>query len=427
MVLFIISISGGSEFKPMPQWLSPRLGLALSFLGIAQIINWGVTYYTLALIGPHIVTETGWSEAFVYSGFAIATIIMGLASPFSGQAVDRLGGAPVMAIGTLVGVIGVALLAFAYDPIIYMVAWGVIGLAMSACLYDTSFAAIARFAGQATRQAISSMTLIAGFSSTIIWPLTAYLLAHFSWREVVLIDAAMMAFISMPLLLIGLNERAIKEAQKHHIATRTANDTGSVPLPQKPLLDEKDFTLAMILFAFVLTAHGFVVNAMSVHVITIFTDLGIDHSAAVLAGALIGPAQVASRLLELLFGKRLSAIALGLVAVLLLPLSFLIPVLLPASLVMAASFGLAYGASNGLATIMRGVVPHALFGPEGYGRRLGLIAGPPLLIKAVSPAVFAFVIATTGPHGALILAIVSGVLAAIAMIALALQVRRATA
>jgi len=411
----------------MPQWLSPRLGLALSFLGIAQIINWGVTYYTLALIGPHIVNETGWSEAFVYSGFAVATIIMGIASPFSGQAVDRLGGALVMVVGTLIGVIGVIVLANAHDPFVYMLAWGVIGFAMSACLYDTSFAAIARFAGHATRKAISSMTLIAGFSSTLIWPLTAYLLTHFTWREVVLIDAAMMALISTPLLLIGLNETAIKAAQDEHVASGSPQNADAVPLPHKPLLNEKDFTVAMVLFAFVLTAHGFVVNAMSVHVITLFTDLGIDHNAAVLAGALIGPAQVASRLLELLFGKRLSAMALGLVAVLLLPLSFLIAVLLPASLVMAASFGLAYGASNGLATIMRGVVPHALFGPEGYGRRLGLIAGPPLIIKAVAPAVFASVIAIAGPYGALSLAIVSGLLAAFAMIALALKVRRATA
>lgn len=410
----------------MPQWLSPRLGLALSFLGIAQIINWGVTYYTLALIGPHIVNETGWSEPFVYSGFAVATIVTGLASPFSGQAVDRIGGAPVMAIGTLTGVSGVIMLAFAHDPGFYLLAWGVIGLSMSACLYDTSFAAIARFAGHETRKAISSMTLIAGFSSTVIWPLTSFLLTHYTWREVTLIDAMMMAFISTPLLLIGLNEAAIKAAQDNHIASRKIEHIDAIPLPHRPVLTEKDFTIAMILFAFVLTAHGFVVNAMSVHVITLFTDLGIDHRAAVLAGSLIGPAQVASRLLELLFGKRLSAIALGLVAVMLLPLSFLIPVLLPASLLTAVGFGLAYGASNGLATIMRGVVPHALFGPEGYGRRLGLIAGPPLIVKAIAPAAFASVIAATGPHGAIILAILSGLLAGIAMIALALKVRRAT-
>lgn len=409
----------------MPHWLSPRLGLALSFLGLAQIINWGVTYYTLALIGPHIIEETGWSDAFVYSGFAIATIVMGVASPFSGQYVDRIGGAPVMAIGTCIGVVGVVMLGLAHDPLVYMFAWGVIGLAMSACLYDTSFAAIARFAGHATRKAISSMTLIAGFSSTLIWPLTAFLLTHFTWREVVLIDAAMMAFISMPLLLIGLNEKAIKTAQDKHLAAHLALSGDAVPLPHAPLLPSSRFTLAMVLFAFVLTAHGFVVNAMSVHVITLFSDLGISHNAAVLAGALIGPAQVASRLLELLFGKRLSAIALGLVAVLLLPLSFLIPLFAPSSLAIAAIFGLAYGASNGLATIMRGVVPHALFGPEGYGRRLGLMAGPPLVIKAAAPAIFAAVITANGPYGAIIFAIITGTLAGLAMIALAIMVQGA--
>lgn len=408
----------------MPQWLTPRLGFALTCLGLAQIINWGVTYYTLALIGPHIAAETGWSDPFVYSGFAVATIVTGLASPLSGQMVDRLGGAPVMAIGTLVGVAGVVLLALAHDPMMYMVAWAVIGLAMSACLYDTSFAAIARFAGHSTRKAISTMTLIAGFSSTLIWPLTALLLTHFNWREVVLIDAAMMAFISTPLLLIGLNENAIKRTQDLRDAALNTKQESAVPIPLQPLLPQSSFTTAMVLFALVLTAHGFVVNAMSVHVITLFTDLGITHSAAVLAGSLIGPAQVAARLLELLFGKRLSAIALGLVAVVLLPLSFLIPLLGPANLFTAACFGLAYGASNGLATIMRGVVPHALFGPEGYGRRLGLIAGPPLLVKAVAPAIFASVIAVAGPFGALSLAIASGLLATSAIIALALMVRR---
>lgn len=411
----------------MPHWLSPRLGLALSFLGIAQIINWGVTYYTLALIGPHIVSETGWSDAFVYSGFAVATIVMGVASPFSGQMVDQFGGGRVMAIGTLTGVVGVILLGFAHDPLIYMLSWGVIGLAMSACLYDTSFASIARFAGHATRKAISSMTLIAGFSSTVIWPLTAFLLTHYTWRDVVFIDAAMMAFISTPLLIIGLNENAIKVAQENHIAAHVSTSGEAVPLPHQPLLPHSHFRFAMILFAFVLMAHGFVVNAMSVHVITLFSDLGIDHNAAVLAGSLIGPAQVASRLLELLFGKRLSAIALGLVAVLLLPVSFLVPLFAPATLLTAAIFGLAYGASNGLATIMRGVVPHALFGPEGYGRRLGLISGPPLLIKAAAPAIFAAVIAATGPYGGLIFAVITGVTASLAMIALAVMVRRTTA
>jgi len=422
----IISINGGSKLAVMPQWLSPRLGLALLCLGVAQIINWGVTYYTLALIGPQIIVETGWSEEFVYSGFAIATIVMGIASPASGQMVDKFGGAPVMAIGTLIGAAGVVMLAMAYDPILYVLAWTVIGLSMSACLYDTSFAAIARFSGHATRKAISSMTLIAGFSSTLIWPLTAFLLTFQTWRNVVLIDAAMMAFISIPLLLIGLNDSAIRSAQAQRDASGAQENVVAPTASTMPLLPPSYFTKAMILFACVLTAHGFVVNAMSVHVITLFTDLGIEHSSAVLAGALIGPAQVASRLLELIFGKRISAMALGLIAVLLLPLSFLVPLLMPAGVAMAVLFGLAYGGSNGLATIMRGVVPHALFGPEGYGRRLGLMAGPPLIFKAAAPAIFASVMASSGPTGAILFAIATGGLAGIAILALAIMVRRAS-
>jgi hypothetical protein len=89
------------------------------------------------------------------------------------------------------------------------------------------------------------------------------------------------------------------------------------------------------------------------------------------------------------------------------------------------TFGLVYGASNGLMTIARGIVPHALFGPVGYGRRLGLISAPTMIVKAASPAIFAWMMHVTGPNGAMIGAVILGIFASIAMIALALLAFRA--
>lgn len=384
---------------------------ALLTLGVTQVINWGALYYTLAMIGPRISAETGWSPTFISSGFTIAMITLGLVSPVAGRAVDQYGGAGVMAIGSLVGALGLALLAFAYSPALYLLAWAIIGLAMGSCLYDSAFASLSQVAGSGTRQAISLLTLIAGFASTVFWPLTLFALSYFDWRTVMLTYAATLLIVCVPLHLIGLRKSRPSPDNGAPLETATTETPRHIP----PAIPEKT---ALILFALVLAGHGFVVNALSVHVITLFSNLGVTEHDAVLAGALIGPAQVGARLIELLFGRHLNPLVLGLVSVLLLPIAFVIPLAFGASAIVAMTFGLVYGASNGLMTIARGIVPHALFGPVGYGRRLGLIAAPTMLVKAASPMIFAWIMHETGTNSAMIGAAILGILASIAMITL---------
>jgi hypothetical protein len=262
------------------------------------------------------------------------------------------------------------------------------------------------------------VTLIAGFASTFIWPLTSALLTLFDWRGVCLIDAALIAFVSAPMLVISLRGNTVP-APSPTILEKV--EAGSIPKGQ--LLAEKHFSGAMVLFAIVLTSLGFVANALSVHVITLFQSLGINAATAILAGSLIGPAQVGARILELAFGRRLSAMGLGMVPVILMPLAFAIPLLLTATSSVAILFGLVYGAANGLATIARGVVPYALFGPNGYGRRLGLITAPTLLVKATSPAIFAAIMTGFGPLSALVFVLGISLFATLAMLALVWLVR----
>jgi len=405
----------------IPEWLTPKLRFTLLGLGVGQIINWGVLYYTLALIGPHIVRETGWSEGFVYSGFAVATIATGLFGPLSGQMIDRLGGSPVMLTGTFIGATGMALMALSWQWPVYLLAWTIMGVGMSACLYDSTFAAIARFAGSTTRKSISLVTLIAGFASTVSWPATSALLIHFNWREVVMFDAVLMVAISMPAIYFGLkNSDSIGLTLKANPSVAHHQASGLT----SPILSEQNFPAAMMLFAVVLTALGFVANALSVHIITLFQSLGIDAGSALLAGALIGPAQVGARVLELAFGRKLSAMGLGILPVVLMPIGFIIPLALGTNPAVAVLFGLVYGASNGLATIARGVVPYALFGPSGYGRRLGLISAPALIVKAAAPAIFATILAAYGPFIAILFVLGVSLLATLAMMGLTILVRR---
>jgi hypothetical protein len=398
------------------------LGLRIAALGVAQIINWGALYYTLALIGPKIIAETGWSEGFVYSGFAIATLLIGAVGPLSGRLVDRHGGRSVMICGTLVSACGMVILSQADTPFLFLFAWAVMGLGMSACLYDSSFASLAQLAGPTTRRAISGLTLVAGFSSTVTWPITSALLKQTDWRGVCLFDAMVMLCVSGPLIFFALRKpypplaaKPATDLDEDNKRTKPTNGTALVP---------KDKTLkAMILFALIFTTQGFVLNAMSIHVLSLFETLGMSAGAAMFAGTLIGPSQVAARFIELLFGRNLSVMALGLVTMALFPIALTIPLILPPTIATACIYGLVYGASAGLSTIARGVMPYELFGADGYGRRLGLLAAPALLAKAFAPATIALIAEAQGPVGALSTCIAIALIALLATIALDRTVR----
>lgn len=400
------------------------LGPRITALGIAQIINWGVLYYTLALIGPKIIAETGWSEGFVYSGFAMATLLMGACGPLSGRLVDRHGGLPVMLGGTLVSALGLIILGSSHNAYVYSLAWAVMGLGMSACLYDSSFASLTQLAGSSTRRAISGLTLVAGFSSTFTWPITSALLTWTDWRGVTFIDALAMICISGPMIAYALRKpyplnTALTGEDK------SDEDDLSLPLTGVAQVPKENHLKAMILFAMIFAAQGFVLNAMSIHVLSLFENLGMSAGAAMLAGTLIGPSQVAARLIELLFGRSLSVMNLGLITMGLFPLALAVPLLLPPSLMTAFIFGVVYGASAGLSTIVRGVMPYELFGAEGYGRRLGLLSAPALLAKAFAPAAVAIIIDAHGPELAVLSCITIASMALIATAALDRTVRGA--
>jgi predicted MFS family arabinose efflux permease len=359
----------------------PRMVIrTLVILSITQILNWAFLYYAFALWAPRIIQETGWSGSLVFGGYSLSLFVTGLASPFAGRLVDRHGGRQVMAAGTLLGASGLVLLAFSHEPNLYFAAFALMGLGNAGALYDPAFATLTQVAGSQARRAISTLTLAGGFASTVSWPLTLFLFNWFDWRVMALIYACVLVILCTPLHFFGLPRGARSDV-------RDRADTPS-PIPPQPLQEQPvrgPEWQALGLFALVIMAHGFVTSSFSVHVIHVLDQWGLGEAVAVSAGALIGPAQVLARLIEMLYGRHSPALTLGVGSVALLPIAFIVLMLLPHGLVSAGLFALFYGASNGLLTIVRGLVPLALFGPEGYGRRLGLISGPSLVVKAIAP------------------------------------------
>jgi hypothetical protein len=365
---------------------------AVPVLGVTQILSWGTIFYTPVLILPLVAQERSWSIAFAMGGFSAGLLVAGLVSPYVGRSVDRAGGHIVMTAGSLVGAIGLLLIEYASNKIAYVAVWMVLGLAMAANLYDPAFASLGRIFGAAARRPITALTLIGGFASTVSWPATHFLLEAVGWRGTYLIYAALLAFVSAPLHALAL--------------PRSRAESEPAPKPDTPaparVLPARG--LAFLLVAAAFGAYAFVPSGMSANLLAIFGRAGIDSATVVWIGALFGPAQVGARVVEFTFGRELHPLWVVRFALSALLCGFLMLAMFGISTPTAAAFALMFGGANGLVTITRGAVPLVLFGASGYGRLMGRLAGPWLLMQAAAPMVMAFVVERASDSAALALA-----------------------
>lgn len=365
---------------------------AVPVLGITQILTWGTIFYTPVLIVPLIAAERGWSISFAMGGFSIGLLVAGLVAPYVGRSIDRFGGHVVMALGSLTGALGLFLIVSAAHPIAYYAVWMVLGVAMAANLYDAAFSTLGRIFGIGARRPITALTLAGGFASTVSWPMTYFLLERVDWRGTYLIYAALLACIAAPLHALALPR------------TRYQSDIAASDKATAPVKVLSPCGLPFILVASAFASYAFVPSGLSAHLLAIFAREGIGSATVVWIGALFGPAQVGARLIEFAFGRNLYPLWIARFALTTFLCAFLMLVLLGVSTATAASFALMFGGANGLITIARGAVPLALFGASGYGRLMGRLAGPFLLVQAAAPFIMAYMIERTSDLGALALA-----------------------
>lgn len=338
-------------------------------IGFTQTLAWATTFYVPAtMVGPAS-ADLGVSSTLLLGGFSMALLVTGLMSPWVGRRIDRVGGRGVLAMSTVVTASGLFLMAAVPHVIAWYVAWMVVGVGMAMGLYDAAFGTIGRLMGAEARPSIVGVTLMAGFASTIGWPMGAWLAAHVGWRVALGGYAALQVAMLLPVILIFVPKAAPAEP----VAARTMR-SGPSPAPR-----------AFFLLAAYFTLRSGINAVVTVHALTLLGGMGFGAAAAVGAAALIGPAQVGSRGLDWFFGRGLNPMVTGVVSAVLLPMA---TVALLAGLP-AAVFTLLYGLSNGILTIGRGTLPLHVFGPEGYAARIGRLALPALLASAVAPTLVA--------------------------------------
>lgn len=371
-----------------PSWrarLTDPMAVAVVALGITQITAWGTSYYCLGVLAGPIVRDTGWSRGFVFLGFTVALLAMGLVSNAVGRAIDRQGGRKVMTLGTLVVSAGLFALAHVHHHATYLAVWVLLGLGMRLCLYDAAFAALVQVAPSRGRAAISYLTLFGAFASSVFWIIGHALEEQVGWRSTLALFALINLVICLPLHWFGLARRETNEHARAASAAKAAS-------PDGPPLEGRARSVAIVLFALIMSLNGYVFGVVSVQLVPLLEAAGLATAAAVWVASLKGVAQFSGRVVEIVFGRNLRAITVGRIAVGILPPSLLLLLIGTGSLPLVVAFTLVMGASQGVITIVRGAVPLALFGAQGYGAVLGVIATPILVVNAASPTVFAWIV-----------------------------------
>ena len=346
-------------------------------LGVAQTLAWGSTYYLPAILANSMAAELGFGTPWIFVAFSAGLLASAFLGPTAGRLIDVHGGRRVLPVSNVVMAAGLALLGTTSGLVSLFAAWLIIGIGTSAGLYEAAFATLAGIYGRDARRSITGITLIAGFASTVCWPLSAYMDVTIGWRATCFVWAAAHLVIGLP---INAALPAGRSAEKKSEVAAQDADRGRL--------------LVMIALAFVFAAAWFCSTAMAAHLPRVLQESGASLAAAVAAAALVGPAQVGARLLEFWLMRQVHPIVSARIASLAHPVGAagLIAVGAPA----ASPFAVIHGAGNGVMTIASGALPLALFGPGGYGLRQGMLMAPARVISASAPFVFDLLLARLG-------------------------------
>lgn len=374
------------------EWWDRRLLRPVVTLGITQIVGFGTIYYAFGVMVVPMSAELGLSVTWAYGLLSLALLTGSLTAPLAGRMIDRHGARVMMAAGSVGTALALALQSQVGHAAGLFAALVVMEMIAPLVLYDAAFAALAQAVGSTrARKAITLMTLMGGFASTVFWPLTLALVQGWGWREACLAFAVLHLVVCLPLHL-SLQRNASRAAVADTAPPRYT------PLPQA--LHRR----AMLGLSVGLTLSWAVFSAFSAQWVPALTALGLSQAAAVWAGALMGPAQVGARVLDMVFLGHRHPMITGLVAMGALMLAFGVLALAPATTATVAVFAVLFGVGQGLGTMVRGTVPLALFGLVGYAARLGRLASLRMIVSAAAPFAMAGSIALAGPQATVLVA-----------------------
>lgn len=364
-------------------------------LGLLQILSWGGSFYLLGVLADPIAADTGWPHQWVLGAASIGLLVASLLSPLCGRLISRLGGRKVLAAHGLILATGLGLMAIAPSLPVFLLAWVIIGIAMATGLYDALFTSLGSTYGLEARPIIVGITLISGFCTTVIWPLLAVMEHLMGWRMTCAVFGGVVLVTLYPLYRYALDAHVPASISRSTTAGSCAALEPSVYWAMTGL-----FAIAAALM-----------TCISIVLLTVLQARGHSLTSAIAMAALIGPASVLCRVVDLLFKRKApmftALLSSGMTALGLLMVDFA-PDFVAWGLVL-------YGAGNGLRAIVKSTLPLMVVHQADYAVISGRMARPALLAQAAAPIACGYLISTLGSEAMI------HALTAMALIAFALS------
>lgn len=339
-------------------------------LGIPQIIGWSSGFYLPAILAVPIAKDIGIPTETFFWAFTISMLVSGLVGPRVGKAIDHFGGRRVLPIGNLAFALGLSLLALSSEPVLLFIAWAIIGIGASMGNYDSAFATAVAFLGDKSNKVIAGITVYAGFSSTISWPLTSYLNEEFGWQAAVWFWVAMQILVALPIHL-SLPKTEPKEPTLM---------TGPI---RKIIKNRFRFDPLLVVFAVMFALEGFIVSGVNTTLPFMLGEFGAHAQLAILAAAILGPSQVAARVLLVALDRYLTPMRVAAISILVHPIGVILLLVFGTNAVLP--FVILHGIGVGLNPFIRGSLPLLFFGSESYGQRQGYVMMLSKVVSALSP------------------------------------------
>ncbi len=377
-------------------------------LAIAQIFMWASLYYLFPALLLVWEEDLGWSKTELSGAFTLALFVSAVFSPGVGRIIDRGYGGRILTASAITGSLLLALLAMVTELWQFYAVWLLIGMAMSGGLYEACFAVLTRAMGKRVKQAITIVTLVAGFAGTLAFPGTHALVKIFGWRLTVLCFAAALIFIAAPLIWFGCRLLELSNQRHTVIPAHEATQTLSVFKSIK-------FWLLAVAYTAIALDH----TVLLTHLLPLFNDRGIQREAAVFAASMIGPMQVAGRLAMVAVGHRVSALGIFIVAYISMMIAGLFLLGSGKLPVFLAGFVLFQGAGFGVMSIMRPVMTAEIFGRINFGLISGALATPYLGAAAAAPTIAALIYWVRGYDWVILFAIGTSGLGLVSLLAAA--------
>lgn len=366
----------------------------INALGVAQICSWGSLYYSFPLMAEAMRAELGWSKPAIYGAATLGIVLAGIAAYPVGAAIDAGRGRVVMSLASVTAGLLLILWSQVSDIVVFYALFAGIGCLQAATLYEPAFAVIARRVGPArARRGITNLTLWAGFASTVFIPLIQLMIDHLGWRGALVGLGAINIFLCGSIYFLAI------DPAKDHVAPQRAADQ-PIPLAGRRAVAWAMGRPVFWALALALVAYAAAFSAMTFHLYPMLLEKGLDAAGVVTVLTVIGPAQVAGRVLVWSVVPNAPIRVVGALVAIVLPLAIAGFALAPADVVAVAAVAVVYGAANGIITIVRGTMVPEMVSRDAYGAISGALTAPMNVMQALGPLAAAWLWSVTGGYGA---------------------------